>query len=53
MVRPILEYSPGGGGGGGLAGQLCTMREQKTAKLTRNSVFDILNLIPLFTVLSL
>ena len=29
------------------------MREQKPSKLTINSVFDILNLIPLFTVLAL
>ena len=28
------------------------MREQRTAKLTLNSVFDILKLIPLFTVSS-
>ena len=39
-------------GEGALAGQLCTMREQRTAKLTLNSVFDILKLIPLFTVSS-
>ena len=33
-----------------LAGQLCAMRDQRTAKFTLNSVFTIMKLIPLFTV---
>ena len=41
----------GGGGGGGLV-NCVPMREQRTAKLTLNSVCDILKLIPLFTVSS-
>ena len=44
-------YSPGGGEGGLLV-NCVPMREQGTAKLTLNSVFDILKLIPLFTVAS-
>ena len=39
-------------GGGALAGQLCTDVEQRTAKITLNSVFDIFKLIALFTVSS-
>ena len=39
-----------GGGGGGLLFNCVPMREQRTAKLTLNCVFDILKLIPLFTV---
>ena len=48
-------YSPGkggGGGGGGLLVNCVPMREQGTAKLTLNSVFDFLKFIPLFTVAS-
>ena len=41
-----------GGGGGALAGQLCTDAEQRIAKLTLSSVFQILKLITLFTVSS-
>ena len=44
-------YSPGGGEGGLLV-NCVPMREQGTAKLTLHSVFDILKLIPLFTVAS-
>ena len=40
-------------GGGHLLVSRVPVREQKTAKLTLNSVFEILNLIPLFTILSL
>ena len=40
------------GGGGRLLVNCVPMREQKTAKLTLNSVFEILKLIPLFTVSS-
>ena len=39
-------------GGGRLLVNCVPMREQRTAKLTLNSVFDILKLIPLFTVSS-
>ena len=38
------------GGGGRLLINCVLMREQRTAKLTLNSVLDILKLIPLFTV---
>ena len=37
-------------GGGRLLVNCVPMREQRIAKLTQNSVFDILKLIPLFTV---
>ena len=40
------------GGGGGLLVNCVPMREQRTAKVTLNSVFDVLKLIPLFTVSS-
>ena len=33
-----------------LSGQLCAMRDQRTAKFNLNSVFTIMKLIPLFTV---
>ena len=33
-----------------LAGQLCAMRDQRTAKFTLNSVFTFMKLIPLLTV---
>ena len=50
------HFEPGGGGGGGGGGRLLAicvpMRKQMTAKLTLNTVFDILKLIPLFTVSS-
>ena len=42
-------YSPGEGG---LLVNCVPMREQGTAKLTLNSVFDFFKLIPLFTVAS-
>ena len=38
--------------GGRLLVNCVPMREQRTAKLTLNGVFDILKLIPLFTVSS-
>ena len=40
------------GEGGRLLVNCVPMREQRTAKLTLNNVFDILKLIPLFTVSS-
>ena len=46
---------PGGGGGGGgrrLLVNCVPMRVQRTTKITLNSVFDILKLIPVFTVSS-
>ena len=47
---PPLPPRGGGGGGGRRSLVNCVpMREQRTAKLTLNSVFDILKLIPLFT----
>ena len=41
-----------GWGGGHLLVNCVPMREQRTTKLTLNSVFDILKLIPLFTISS-
>ena len=55
MGRTLFSCPQGGGGGGGggaLAGQPCPMREQRTAKLTLNGVFDILKLMPIFTLFS-
>ena len=40
------------GGGGGSLVNCVSMREQRTAKLTLNSVFDISKLIPHFTISS-
>ena len=57
-VRPVLakaesKNTPGvGEGWGRLLVRCVPMREQETAKLTLNIVFDILKLIPLFTVSS-
>ena len=52
-VNNVTMFIPGGGGGGGRFLVNCLpMREQRTAKLTLNSVSDILKLIPLFTVSS-
>ena len=48
----LSKWRPLPGGGGALAGQPCTEREQRTAKLTLSGVFDILKLIPLFTLSS-
>ena len=49
---PDSRFEPGDGGGA-LAGHLSVpMRKQMAAKLTLNTVFDILKLIPLFTVSS-
>ena len=39
-----------GGGGGRLLVNRVPMREQRTVKFTLNGVFDILKLIPLFTL---
>ena len=51
MLEPGLV--PRGGGGGALAGQLCTDARTKDYKnYPKNSVFDILKLIPLLTVSS-
>ena len=51
--QPVSTYdarkNPRGGGGGGLLVNCVLMREQRTAKLILNSVFNILKLIPLFT----
>ena len=50
-VDPDETAHPGGGGGHLLVNSV-PMREQRTAKLTLNDVFDILKLIPLFTLSS-
>ena len=54
VSSPSTCIRGGGGGGGGGGGRLLVncvpMREQRTAKLTLKSVFDILKLIPLFTL---
>ena len=47
----MFVFDPGGGGGRLLVNRV-PMREQRTAKLTLNGVFDILKLIPLFTLSS-
>ena len=52
VKKVFLAQGGGGGGGGGLRVNCVALREQSTAKLTLNSVFDILKLIPLFTVSS-
>ena len=46
------KFSKKSQGGGRLLVNCVPMREQRTAKLTLNSVFKILKLIPLFTVSS-
>ena len=49
----LTTVIPGGGGGGGrLLVNRIPMREQRTAKLTLNGVFNIFKLIPLFTLSS-
>ena len=47
-----LYLYPGAGEGGRMLVNCVPMREQRAAKLTLNSVFDILKLIPFFTVSS-
>ena len=52
LISLATSLAGGGGGGGRLLVNCVPMREQRTAKLTLNSVFDVLKLIPLFSVSS-